>query len=187
MKTASGRGPLDAFDDFARSQREARRVILTSASLILVENWKEMLSRPGTGRIRRSQTDRKGKGSFVHTSFAETGKTRRMVRRGIPRTDISRADRASAPGEPPAPDTANLRNSIQYEPSDTEPFRVGTNAEYADDQEFGTATILPRPHGRPAKIMSERQMSETVIATLKRSSKNLGNPTGTASRMRGKK
>lgn len=167
MKTTSGRGPLDSFDDFARRQQEARRVILTAASLILVENWKEMLSRPGTGRLRRGQTDQKGRGSFVHTSFAETGKTRRMVRRGIPRTDISRADRASAPGEQPAPDTGALRASIQYEPSETEPYRVGTNSEYAGPLEFGTPTIAPRPHARPAKVISERQMSESVVATLK--------------------
>lgn len=167
MKTASGRGPLDSFDDFARRQQEVRRVILTGASLILVDNWKEMLSRPGTGNLRRGQTDRKGRGSFVHTSFAETGKTRRMVRRGTPRTDISRTDRASSPGEPPAPDTANLRNSIQYEPSDTEPFRVGTNEEYAEPLEFGTPTIAPRPHARPAKVISERQMTDSVVATLK--------------------
>lgn len=158
---------MDSFDEFAHRHKEARRVILTGASLILVENWKEMLSRPGTGRLRRGQTDRKGAGSFVHTSFAETGKTRRMVRRGVPRTDISRADRASAPGEPPAPDTGALRASIQYEPSETEPYRVGTNSEYAEPFEFGTPTIAPRPHARPAKIMSERQMSESVVATLK--------------------
>lgn len=177
IKTRSGRGPTDSFDDFARGLREARRPVLDAGAGILVAEWKDMLSRPGTGRLRRSQTDRKGAGSFVHTSFAETGKTRRMVRRGVPRTDISRADRASAPGEPPAPDIGTLRNSIQFERSETEPYRVGPAGpagDYAEPLEWGTATILPRPHARPALTLAEPKMGDSVVAVLQRATRKRG-------------
>ena len=55
---------------------------------------------------------------------------------------------ASAPGDPPAPDTGRLKNSTQ-----SEVFRsvggalgvVSVNTEYAAALELGTETISPRP------------------------------------------
>lgn len=165
---------MAAIDALVSGVKDARATVLTGASLALVERTKEMLSRPGTGRLRRSQTDRKGRGSFVHTSFAETGQTKRMVRRGIPRTDISRADRASAPGEPPAPDLGTLRASIQYEPHDKDPYRVGTNVEYAAALEFGAPKIAPRPFMRPVLEIAKAEMKERVTMVLKTSVRSKG-------------
>lgn len=56
---------------------------------------------------------------------------------------------ASAPGESPAVDTGFLTNSIQVEANGLQAI-VGTNAEYAEHLEFGTAFIAPRPFFDPA-------------------------------------
>lgn len=55
---------------------------------------------------------------------------------------------ASAPGDPPAPDTGRLRNSVQTEvfrgPSDVV-GQVSINTEYAAFLELGTERMAPRP------------------------------------------
>lgn len=74
---------------------------------------------------------------------------------------------ASSPGQPPAPDTGQLRNSIQMEVEEARGVvRVGTNLEYAAPLEFGTSTagkdhnvvIAPRPHARPALAKARAKM-----------------------------
>ena len=55
---------------------------------------------------------------------------------------------ASAPGNPPAPDTGRLRGSTQSEVMSTQNGAVGivsVNTEYAAALEFGTERIAPRP------------------------------------------
>lgn len=104
----------------------------------------EELSHPGTGHVRwgRIRVARKGK-----APRRVTGK------------QIAKAGRASAPGEPPAPDTGKLRGSIQTEYDSTaQKGRVGTNDVRAAPLNFGTlnagrghkTTILPRPFMEPA-------------------------------------
>lgn len=62
---------------------------------------------------------------------------------------------ASAPGEPPAPDTGQLRQSVFSEvlrDGNDVVGRVVENKEYAAPLETGTDKIAPRPHVRVAII-----------------------------------
>jgi hypothetical protein len=132
---------------------------LLRGALVLESNWKQILLTPGTGRVY--------------------GK---------------RKHRASSPGDPPAPDYGNLQRSITHETASARGtrsgrgslgsalesivVRVGTNVEYAEPLEFGTTNagkshnvvIEPRPHARPALAASKEQMTDAVVATLKRGS-----------------
>lgn len=81
----------------------------------------------------------------------------------------SRADRASAPGDPPAPDTGALRNSVDVVAApDGQSVRVGTNQEYAAALEFGTVRIAPRPAWRPALEKARAGMGAVVVSELQR-------------------
>jgi hypothetical protein len=57
--------------------------------------------------------------------------------------------RASAPGEPPAPDTGRLRASVTTEvvrgPNEVTGY-VAVNTEYAAALELGTEKVKPRPY-----------------------------------------
>lgn len=109
----------------AEYDRRAKRAI-KKGSLLLVREIKKELSKPGSGRARRS-----GKKKFIQ---------------GV--RVLSNRNRASAPGEPPAVDTGRLRASIIHEIE--REFRtwigtVGTNVEYAPSLEFGTTKMAARP------------------------------------------
>lgn len=73
---------------------------------------------------------------------------------------------ASAPGEPPAPDTWALHDSVYTE-------LVGRTAVAGSDDpvaaylELGTQTILPRPAWRPALAESIDQMTQRVRARMR--------------------
>lgn len=188
------------------AQIKAHNALLRSA-LILEANIKTILLTPGTGHIRESGKDRVGKGSFNTSEIEEeipfsqrlsaaypktrTRTVRKMVRRGRARINIDLSNRASAPGEPPAPDEGTLQRSITHgdvqvaAPSGRGvlgsaltrlSIRVGTNVEYAEPLEFGTTTagrsrnvvILPRPFMRPAFAASKEQMTATMVTGLKR-------------------
>ena len=79
---------------------------------------------------------------------------------------IYRRHQASKPGDPPAPDTAALRQSIDKEEMDDGSIRVGTGLDYGRHLEFGTAHIDPRPHARPARDVALAGMNDTLKATL---------------------
>jgi len=95
--------------------------------------------------------------------------------------------RASKPGDPPAPDMANLQRSITHDPTSETQIVVGTNVAYAPMLEFGTLPrgkdnvkagrgrlgaslggVAPRPHARPAFTRAAPQMTEVFGAELKR-------------------
>lgn len=77
---------------------------------------------------------------------------------------------ASAPGEPPAPDSGVLRNSMDMGTVGGV-LRVGTGVEYAPMQEFGTIQdggyIAERPFMRPALAEVRGKMSEVLKSFLR--------------------
>jgi hypothetical protein len=134
-----------------------------AGSLIFVGVIKEMLSHPGTGKIRVGGRERVGKGSF---NRGKDGKLH-MVHRGAARVNIDPTNRASAPGQPPAPDNSVLRNSIDYELTSETTSRVGTNVVYAEPLEFGTLRIAPRPFMRPSKVIAAPLMGPVIAGELR--------------------
>lgn len=58
------------------------------------------------------------------------------------------AHKASAPGEPPAPDTTALRESAKWRRLDPNTVRVSVGTTYAAALEYGTRTMAPRPFFR---------------------------------------
>lgn len=75
---------------------------------------------------------------------------------------------ASAPGEPPAPDTGSLRNSIGHE-AVGDVLRVGSAmAVVPEALEFGTQRIAPRPFMRPALEIARQDMTDAVVIELRR-------------------
>lgn len=69
--------------------------------------------------------------------LSQPGSGRIYKRRGV-------VHRASAPGQPPAPDTGRLRQSVSSEVIGTTGI-VSVNAEYAAALELGTEKRAPRP------------------------------------------
>lgn len=139
-----GKNVTRSFAQLNASIRKNRRNVVMAIQAALHAQIVEELSHPGTGAVRwnRIRVRRAGKSNRRVTAKA-----------------IARAGRASAPGEPPAPDTGALRGSIQYEYDDTEQKgRTGTNSKYAAALNFGTTragknrktVILPRPFMEPA-------------------------------------
>lgn len=133
-----------------RESARAARV----AGAVLLRQWKELLKTPGTGRVyRKPRLTRKGE----LKRSKRTGKVQ------------YRTHRASAPGQPPAPDLGALRNSIQMEIDTVRAkVRVGTGIEYAPFLEFGSVRrrLKPRPHARPALEAAQREMGEAVVAIM---------------------
>jgi len=76
-------------------------------------------------------------------SMVDEGTGRTYVRGGIAHT-------ASAPGQPPAVDTGNLKNSIQTNRVSQREYRVNVGAEYGIYLELGTSRMAARPFLTPA-------------------------------------
>ena len=115
------------------------------AGLELERAIKLQLSHPGTGIVYGGARSRK------------TGRPRKR-------------HQASAPGEPPAPDTGALRNSVGQEIVGGI-LRVGVGMPYGPFLEFGTLTeggaIAPRPFMRPALESVKDKMTGVVIQDLR--------------------
>lgn len=83
-----------------------------------------------------------------------------------------RKHRASRPGDPPAPDTGTLRNSIAHELTGRGAGRWGSSLEYAQPLEDGTiedgGALAPRPFMAPTLARAEAAITEAVVDTLKR-------------------
>jgi phage gpG-like protein len=99
----------------------------------------------------------------------------RIYRRG------RRRHQASAPGQPPAVDRGQLRNSIAMEELPNGAIRVGTNDVKAPWLEFGTmgpeytgGHIAPRPFMRPALAAVRLWWQGTITATLQRAARRRG-------------
>jgi phage gpG-like protein len=145
------------FSHFLDDVHLKRNAALAGIGLVLQNQIKNELSTPGRGRLRQRLARRVG----------------RLGRRGS-RTDISKAGRASAPGDPPAPDTGALRNSILYH-ADFGVHVVGTNQVQAAALEFGTnragrghrTVILPRPYFRPALAKAQAEMGKAIAVLFR--------------------
>jgi hypothetical protein len=79
-----------------------------------------------------------------------------------------RTHQASAPGEPPAPDTHALAGSIGVEKRGDSHYAIGptTDEEKAASLELGSATILPRPYLAPAMERAAPTVLEMARAAL---------------------
>ncbi len=71
---------------------------------------------------------------------------------------------ASAPGEPPAVDTGNLKNSLRVLEVTDERASFGTSADYAAYLEFGTRNMGARPYLRPAADASTEEIGRVMTA-----------------------
>ncbi|MGV3710318.1 MAG: hypothetical protein ACO1Q7_15910 [Gemmatimonas sp.] len=92
---------------------------LRAVSLLLQREIQQELSKPGTGRLYRRRKARYG-------PVRANGTRRRMPSR------VSDFHRASAPGNPPAPDTNTLKRSIYTEKAGEMLYHVGAATDYAE-------------------------------------------------------
>lgn len=74
---------------------------------------------------------------------------------------------ASAPGEPPAPDTATYRNSWQQEKRGTAQQEVFTSDVRAPMLELGTVDMEARPHVGPSALAHRKKHADIVGSALK--------------------
>lgn len=114
---------------------------LRAAALVFDGTIKKLLNTPGRGKIRTKN-----------------------VKRGKKSTSISRAGRASAPGDPPAPDRGLYRRSWGFGFIRPGLIRMGTPDVRGPALEFGTRNgrIKPRPHARPAYTSARSGMIEAT-------------------------
>ena len=91
--------------------------------------------------------------SDIQSSMARTP---RNTEKSYYTNNKTKAHHPSLPGNPPAPDTGNLRNSIRYEMHDENRNVYGIvgstqkDPDYAVYTEYGTTKMAPRPWLRPA-------------------------------------
>lgn len=144
MRVRQGGGnPFEPLTRFVRDVRDGQQRQLDVLGLALERQIKLELSTPGKGRLYR----RRRRGPVRTDGRDNRG---RFLRRGARSGDFHRA---SAPGDPPAVDTGQLRNQITMERFGLR-RRVGPTSEYAPPLEFGTigdgGHIAARPFMRPA-------------------------------------
>jgi HK97 gp10 family phage protein len=79
----------------------------------------------------------------------------------------------SLPNNPPAPDTGNLRDSINYEIKNSDKTVYGLigstqkNPDYAVYTEYGTSKMAPRPWLRPAMQRNNDWIRSTLAKAIK--------------------
>lgn len=157
-------GALKGFDEFTGQVKSLNPAGQRAIGLTLAAAVKEELSHPGQGRYRKGETKRQGRGSRRKDGTVRT--------RGAPRVKLG--SRASAPGDPPAPDSGALRNSVLYHDQKGKKV-VGVDQPQAPALEFGTKTagkshdvvILPRPFMRPAFQKVRDKLGAVVAVALK--------------------
>ncbi len=83
---------------------------------------------------------------------------------GVVRVSGGRSHQASAPGEPPAVDTGNLRASVGFQIRGAGRVGIGVQAgaPYWKFLEFGTRFIDPRPFLRPAIAFANAGMVDSA-------------------------
>ena len=107
--------------------------------------------------------------SDIQDSMAHTA---RDTTRSYYTNNRTTAHHPTLPGNPPAPDTGNLRNSIRYEMHDEgkEIYGiVGTTQKdpnYGEYLEYGTTKIAPRPWLRPAMLKNESWIRSSIAKAV---------------------
>lgn len=78
--------------------------------------------------------------------------------------------RASAPGEPPASDTGTHVRNIRTDFSDLDRLtgRAVASAEHSAHLEYGTESMEPRPHMRPALANSRGEINAVIASEIRR-------------------
>lgn len=141
------RAQLSPFEVFARANH-------ARAAAIFLKELKKNLSQKGSGRWYRSRR--------TTTWIGRSARSGGMVGRVR-----SAMHQASAPGEPPAPDTRQLKKSARISKRETHPWGAririevgGPKAPYAPAQEFGVREhgLAPRPYMRPTVIIAQPRM-----------------------------
>lgn len=104
-------------------------------------------------------------------------KTERDMSKTYFTNNKTKAHHPSLPGNPPAPDTGNLRNSIRYEVHGEGSEIYGVvgstqkDPDYAVFTEYGTNKMAPRPWLRPAMQKNNewirKSIANAVANTLK--------------------
>lgn len=91
------------------------------------------------------------------------------------------AHHPSMPGNPPAPDTGNLRESIRYEIHEEGKEIYGVvgstqkDPDYAVYTEYGTSKMQPRPWLRPAMNKNNEWIKKSIAKAVSDSLKGAGN------------
>lgn len=177
--------------------------------LIIIDNYVTAeLMRPGHGRLYKKTRAKRseGKGTAWAEAKLEKNRAKAAKLRGqasdldeyktnLGATDLAhglrkKADRlertpggfhrASAPGEPPAPDTGRLAGAGKFSDeggffTDIEEGEhgevigvIGTNVEYAPSLEFGTRHMMARPFFRPGIARATEDISRQIAEAAER-------------------
>jgi HK97 gp10 family phage protein len=118
---------------------------LEKVGLDLTNELRLELSKPGTGRV------------YTTLFFTYQGNA-------IP-YGTRPPHQASAPGEPPAPDTGQLRASYGHNVErelNGATVAIGSGSAYAAYLEFGTSKVAARPHLRPVIARNHGDIRDTV-------------------------
>lgn len=107
--------------------------------------------------LHKEAQDYKRRVEIRHRRGPHTG--RRYARGG-------RVHQASAPGQPPAPDTGTLLRSITIELGDMR-ATVGSRLPYSMFLEFGTRHMAARPMWLPEAVRSRKRLPRAIEAALR--------------------
>lgn len=101
----------------------------------------------------------------IKRSIRTGARTGRIVKRYHP----ERIHQASAPGEVPANDRGMLANSIEVDVDPTQfNMTISASAPYAQELEYGTRHMLPRPFLRPALTRWRQRIIDAIHNAIKR-------------------
>ena len=115
--------------------------------------------------------------SDIQSSMAHTA---RDTTRSYYTNNKTKAHHPSLPGNPPAPDTGNLRNSIRYEMHDENRNVYGIvgstqkDPDYAVYTEYGTTKMAPRPWLRPAMEKNNEWIRKSIANAVARTFQGVG-------------
>ena len=105
--------------------------------------------------------------------------TPRNTTKSYYKNNKTKAHHPSLPGNPPAPDTGNLRESIRYEIHNEGKEVYGVvgstqkDPDYAVYTEYGTTRMAPRPWLRPAMEKNNKWIRKSIANAVARTFKGV--------------